>query len=133
MLDKREVYLMIRTKSNEAKIIVSRPMFNARSVESRLHKKWSNSRFVMTKKIKYRKWFQNHVKIGIAKNTSSRRSQVSKDIFKSGKTEWFAISDIELVFLKIDLWWHSKKVYFSLLFLGFITLLIVILINYNTA
>ena len=100
LIDNRFVYMMLRTKNNEARIIVCQKLMNARKLEKRLHRQFKDSRFEMSPRIKYRKWWQNHVKIGIAKNPKRRREQVSKDIFRSGRTEWFALTDFELLFVK---------------------------------
>lgn len=125
MFDRRYVYLMIRTKENEARIIVCRKMLNARKVERRLHRTFGDSRFIMTKKIRYRKWFQNHIKIGIAKNPVQRKNQVSKNIFKSGRTEWFAINDFELLLLHLHLWWNAVRLKAYLLTFVIIIFLII--------
>lgn len=125
MIDRRYVYLMIRTKENEAEIITCRKMLNALKVEKKLHRKFSGSRFTMTKKVRYRQWWQNHVKIGIAKNPVQRRNQVSKDIFKSGRTEWFACNDLELLFLQIDLFYYAYKIRLRLLLFLSLTSIIV--------
>lgn len=116
MFDKRSVYLMIRTRNNEAEIIRCRTVLNARKIESKLHKRFSSSRFVMTRKIRFNKWFQHHVKIGIAKNPKLRNKQVTKDIFDSGKTEWFAINDVELSLLLCFLWYYHYKLKIQILF-----------------
>ena len=117
MFDRRYVYLMLRTKDNEAEIIVCHKLFFARKIEQRLHKRFGDSRFTMTKRIRYRKWGQNHIKIGIATNPKSRQSDVSRNIFKSGKTEWFAINDLEYFFMYCTLWWYAYKWRVGLVFI----------------
>lgn len=126
MFDRRDVYLMKRTKTNEATVVDSKKMLNALKVEQRLHKIFGDSRFTMTRKIKYRQWNQHHFKIGIAKNTSRRKSQVTKNIFKSGKTEWFALNGLEYFLLRC--WmnyyyiaWKVKLIFIITIIFFFIT------------
>ena len=100
------VYLMVRTKKNEARLIVQRYFKNARAVEARLHKTYKDSRFTMSKRHRYRSWFQDHIKIGISKDPTQRLNDVTKNIFGSGRTEWFAMSDLEILNCRLLLWWY---------------------------
>lgn len=111
LLDRRYVYLMKRTPDNKAKMIACRRMFNARKVEKALHDLFAESRFDITRRIRFRKWFQSHVKIGIARRPKSRLRQVNENIFGSGHTEWFAVNGLELILLRAWLFWFSVKAY----------------------
>jgi hypothetical protein len=91
-------------------------VWGARSKEKQLHDKFSASRFTWTKAIGYKQWLQPHYKIGIAKNVESRIRAINKDPTKSGQTEWFALTWLEVCCVLGWFAWFKYALYIRLLF-----------------
>lgn len=124
MIDRRHVYVMVRTAEDRADILTTRKVLNAIKVENLLHDLFRDKRFLMTEEVKQSSWVHHHIKIGISKNPKSRKNSISKNIFGSGRTEWFELNDIELVILRFWLWWYAIYWKFYLILFTSITLLI---------
>lgn len=88
--------------------MLSLQVYNAYKNEQRLHAMFSCSNFTMSNKIGYRAWLQSHYKIGISKDVDRRVNEVSKNSL-SGKTEWFALTWLEVVFVAAWMLWFKVK------------------------
>ena len=58
----------------------------------------------------YRAYLQDHFKIGIATNMKSRLKTINQDK-SSGKTEWFALTWLEVVFVIGWMVWFKVRPY----------------------
>lgn len=124
MIDRRHVYIMARTSDDRAEILVSRKMLDARGVEMKLHDLFGDARVEMREGLNP-SYFKHHIKIGISKNPKQRRVSISKNIFKSGRTEWFALNEIELEVLRYWLWYYSIRWKLRLFFIILLIFLII--------
>lgn len=103
------MYLLIRTRRNKVKNLLTLRVLFARRCEQRLHRMFQDSRFRMRKRVWFGKWWQHHVKIGIASKPIERRGNISRNIYGSGKTEWFAMTWLEIVFVMCWFWWFKLR------------------------
>lgn len=109
----KRVYLLRRRMLNQDKaaLLASFWVWNAERTEKRLHKLFKTSRFKMTRRAGATPLapFAFHVKIGIAKDVQERQREVSRNIYGSGKTEWFRINLFQLLTIVLILLWKQLE------------------------
>ena len=123
------VYILLRDGVKSAKIVYTVRVYNARLIEKRMHEIFGCSRFTMSARTKPGKYMQEHVKIGIAGDPKKRLEDINQN-FTSGKTEWFAMTGLEIVLCIVWLHYFSYRYLYSLLV--FVIVVLYISIYYYT-
>jgi hypothetical protein len=113
-LDHRYVYILQRTGKSEAVLLIAIPMNNASKIEARMHEVFGDSRIKDITKEPYGMiWqFQSHVKIGIATSPQKRLEDINESNLRSGKTEWFRATWLELMVMMVWLYWFRFRMWF---------------------
>lgn len=120
-VDHRYLYLLQRHPDGSVVEVFSVKVFWAYRKEQRLHSMFSCSRFTWTSKIKYGRWAQDHFKVGIATNMESRLRSINKDT-SSGKTEWFAFTWLEVLFVMGWMCWFKIRPYVNVTIILFLSI-----------
>lgn len=110
MMDRRYLYLLQRHPDGKVSLVLCVRVFFAYRKEQKLHNLFSCSRFTLSRRVRFRAWGQDHYKIGIASNVKSRLASINKDL-ESGKTEWFALTWLEVLFVAGWLLWYKARPY----------------------
>lgn len=93
-LDIRYVYLL-RRSGRKTRCIFSAKVVGAENKEVLLHEKFKDKRFVIGSK-------SSGYKIGISNNVDRRVTEINDD-YRSGKTEWFKLNPLEVLYVIIYL------------------------------
>jgi hypothetical protein len=117
LVDYRYLYLLQRHRDGTVSEVMSVKVLFAYRKEQRLHDMFSCSRFTWTARVIFGRWGQDHFKIGIATNMQSRLRSINKDPTKSGQTEWFAFTWLEVLFVLGWLCWYKVRPYANTIFI----------------
>lgn len=116
-MDRRYVYILQRTGQKECVILLALPVMDATYVETTMHHVFSDSGIKDITKTPYPRWWelQSHIKIGIATSPMDRLENINESGLKSGKTEWFRATWLEIMFMMIWLIWFFIRPAFWLI------------------
>ena len=124
-MDRRYVYLLKRTRKNQAKVIDYAKVWDAAAVERRIHRLYESQRFEM-KKTKGMPWIGVHVKVGITEDMDKRLATINKSALRSGRTEWFHLYRGDVVYLSLLLSYYQILPFIRLAFIIAVLLFFII-------
>lgn len=115
------LYLLERIGNRKARIMGEYRLWDAYNVEQKLLKKYEP---VDVRK-KPHSWFYYHIKIGISNKPKARLKDINESEFKSGFTEWRLLNWLELILLKMWIYYYRVRLLLAFIFCILLTLFIV--------